>query len=244
MNRRSTAAQADVDDTPPRQHGAAARAPAWRLGVAVALLAPVMAWVLWEGQRVLRADLNAMGPRKHVAVWASGQALPKDAAEWQAAFDALTRAQQITPDNPGLYETMGDLHVVAGQRDWDTEPLRREHFGRAVAQYQKSLALRPNEAQTWAALASALVAAGERGAPTLAAWQRARALGPNEGHVQLMLLQTTLEMWAEAPAAMTDWAGALFDRADAGGRRNINDMAQRFGLTFVASDTPKGVAPP
>jgi hypothetical protein len=38
---------------------------------------------------------------------------------------------------------------------------------------------------------------------------------------------------------MTDWASALFDRADAGGQRNINDMAQRFGLQFVASDAAK-----
>jgi cytochrome c-type biogenesis protein CcmH/NrfG len=232
-----------MNTTEPRTAGGRTNAPqapaAWQLGLALALLLPALAWVLWEGQRVLRADLNAMGPRKHVAVWASGQALPKTADEWQEAFDALSRAQQITPDNPGLFETMGDLHVVAGQRDWDDEALRHQHFGRAVEQYTQSLALRPGEAQTWAALASAYSAMGERGAPMQDAWKRALALGPNEGHVQLMLLQTALEIWAEAPAFMTDWASALFDRADSGGQRNINDMAKRYDLQFVVSDTTK-----
>ena len=189
-------------------------------------------WVIYESQRLMRADLLAVGTRKQVGNWASGAAEPTSQLDWDDALATLTAAQTITPDNPGLQEAIGDLHMVAGRRVWADMPLRLRHFGLAAAQYRAALNLRPADPQTWASLAAAYQGAGDTGSKLHQAWAKALALGPNEGHVQPMLLETALATWAVATPQMQAWAQAFFAASADPQRKAINQMAQRYGLRF------------
>ena len=206
----------------------------WRNVPLLLVAIAVGAWVLYESQRLVRADLLAVGTRKQVGSWASGAAEPTSQLDWDKALATLSAAQAITPDNPGLQEAIGDLHMVAGRRGWADMPVRLHHFGLAAAQYRTALALRPTDPQTWASLAAAYQGAGDTGSNLHQAWAKALALGPNEGHVQPMLLESALATWAVATPQMQAWAQAFFAASAGPQRKAINQMAQRYGLRFNA----------
>lgn len=199
-------------------------------------------WATYQGQRLIRADLLSAGTRKQVSAWVSGAAAPGSQQDWDDALATLTAAQSITPDSPSLQEILGDLHMVAGRRNWDEVPVRLHHFNQAVAQYRMALALRPTDPQTWASLAAAYQGAGETGEILRQAWSRALELGPNEGHVQPMLLETLLATWSGATPDMQAWAKAFFEASAEPQRKAINTMARRYGLRFDV-DVPAPTAP-
>ncbi len=207
-------------------------AAVWRNLPLLLLAIAIGGWACYEGQRLIRADALSLGARRQVGNWASGATSPATQTDWDDAQAALTAALAITPDNPGLQENLGDLHMVAGRRFWADVPLRLQHFNQAVAQYQKALDLRPADPQTWASLAAAYQGAGQTGSSLHQAWAKALALGPNEGHVQPMLLETALATWATASPQMQAWAQAFFLASAEPQRKAINEMARRYGLRF------------
>lgn len=214
---------------------ASARRKGW-LWLVTALAVPAALWVVFEAQRHLRSDFAGQGARKQVALWASGQQRLPTPAQWQDALEQLQKAARITPESPVAQEALGDAWLVAGQMAMDDSTARQPHFEAAVAQYRKALDLRPTDANLWAALAGALQAAGNNGAPFHDAWARALALGPNEGHVRPLLLQAALASWDQATPAMQQWVTGLYEAADAPARKAINRFAQGYGLRFVATD--------
>lgn len=211
------------------------------------LAAGVTGWVLWESQRVARADFLSMQVSRQVAEWVSGAVRPPSAPDWEQARDALQAAIAITPDNAALYEQLADLHAVAGRRDWKDETLRVGHFRAAAAGYRMALELRPTDPRTWASLAAAYLGMGESGEPMRKAWDRALELGPNESHVQPMLLEIALATWASAPPHVQRWAEAFFAGSGDAQRKAINGLAGRYGLSFevepVAADEKTGARP-
>jgi len=208
-------------------------APVWRGWLLLALLLPIAAWVLYESQRVFRADWASAAERQHVLAWVGGAGLPKSQQEWDAAQAALQASLDLAPDDPDMQERMGDLHAVAGQRDWADEALRRQHYARAVDHYLAAIKLRPSSPQSWAMLAAARQAMGAPPATVHAAWDLAKRLGPFEGHVQPILMLVVLTDWDGASPAMQAWAKDLFDRGNEPTRRDINALAERYGLLFT-----------
>jgi len=204
----------------------------WRALGVLCLLLPVAGWALFESQRLFRSDWASAAERQKVLLWVSGGAAPASVEEWNAARAALLRSLSLTPDDPNLHERMGDLDVVAGQRDWAIATLRRAHFTSAAGYYGQALVLRPRDPQTWAMLAAARQAAGADRALVHLAWARALALGPHEGHVQPVLLSVVLADWSGATEAMQNWVKSVFDQGDARTRRAINDIAAANGLLF------------
>ena len=213
-------------------------APAWRGWLLLALVLPTAAWVLYESQRVFRADWASAAERQQVLTWVSGAALPKSQQEWDTAQAALQASLDLAPDDPDMQERMGDLHAVAGQRDWADPALRAQHYARAASYYDAAIALRPSSPQTWAMLAAARQAMGTPPAAVQAAWARAQRLGPFEGHVQPILMQVVLADWEGASPAMQAWAKDLFDRGSAPTQRDINALALRYGLRFDPDTAP------
>ena len=215
------------------------KAALWRNLPLLLAVCWVGGWAIYEGQRVARADLMSVGTLKQVATWASGAATPSSPQEWDDALATLTAAQAITPDNPGLQESIADLQVVAGRRDWADLALRQQHFSHAVLQYRKALALRSADPQTWASLAAAFQGTGDTGTNLHQAWARALELGPNEGHVQPMLLETALATWATASPGMQRWTMDFFVASAEPQRKAINEMARRYNLRLdVDAPTP------
>ena len=210
-------------ESPARQ-----RSAAW-----LVLAVPVAAWVFWEAQRTFRADLASASARQHVATWVGGAESPKTAQDWNEAQAALLEAIGITPDDPDLHERLGDLHVVAGRRDWERTELRRIHFGHAADAYRQALVLRPGEPATWAMLAMVDQVLGTDPARVHKTWAMALACGPNEAHTRPILLQIVLAGWNHATPEMQAWAKTLFDQGDATTRATINKMAEPYGLLFT-----------
>lgn len=217
---------------------ASSAASRWLAAFALVAALPVAAWVFYEAQRHVRADLPSAGARKAVGEWVSGERRLPSRRALQGARGDIERAVQVQPDNPDLQEALGDAYLVAGQIDWADREARRPHFERAVAQYRKAIALRPGDAQTWAALAGAYAALGAVGPPLNEAWERALALGPNEAYVQPLLMQTALAVWPHATPQMQEWATQFFENGEESRRRAINKMAAPYGLKFDSDKPP------
>lgn len=215
----------------------------WRDLPLLLVVLAVGGWACWQGQRLLRADLLSQGARWSVTQWASTGKAPASQADFDRAEAALTAALAITPDDPSLHELLGDLAGVAGRRDWADEAARPRHYAAAVAHYQRALALRPRDPQTWASLATAYQGLGDTGPLLHQAWAQALKLGPNEGAVQPMLLETALATWATATPAMQDWVTAFFLQSAEPQRKAINELARRYGLRFDADPATAQAAP-
>lgn len=213
--------------------------PGWRGWLMLALLLPTAGWVFFEAQRSFRADAGSAAARQQVLAWVGGAGLPKTQQEWDAAHTALQAALSLAPDDPDMQERLGDLHAVAGQRDWANLALRRQHYARAVAYYETAIALRPSAPQSWAMLAAARQAMGAPPATVQAAWEKAQHLGPFEGHVQPILMQVVLADWEGASPVMQAWAKDLFDKGNAGTQQDINALARRYGWQFSPDAVPK-----
>lgn len=205
----------------------------WRAWLLLVLVLPTAAWVLYESQRSFRAYWASAAAQQKVLAWVSGAGLPRTQQEWDDAHAALQASLNLTPDDPDTTERLGDLHAVAGQRDWADEALRRQHYARAVDHYRAAIKLRPSAPQSWAMLAAAGQAKGDPPAAVHAAWQQAQRLGPFEGHVQPILMLVVLSDWDGASPAMQAWAKDLFDRGNEPIRRDINALAKRYGLLFI-----------
>ena len=175
------------------------------------MAAGIAGWVFWEAQRVIRADAASLKARHLLMQWSSGAAVPASPQQVSAVREALQSALAITPDDPSLQEQLGDSYMVSGRLDWNDEALRRQHFLDAERQYRKALALRPTDPQTWASLAAAYEGLGDTGPRMHRAWEEALRLGPNEGHVQPMLLDMVLATWPTASPTMKRWAETLFE---------------------------------
>jgi tetratricopeptide (TPR) repeat protein len=204
----------------------------------LALVLPAAGWVLLEAHRTFYADWASAAARQQVLAWVGGTGLPKSPAEWETARAALQTSLDLAADDPDMQERMGDLHAVAGQRDWADATLRRQHYAKAVSYYDVAIALRPSAPQTWAMLAAARQAMGAPPAAVQEAWAKARQLGPFEGHVQPILMQVVLTDWDGASPQMQAWAKDLFDNGGAATQRDINALAKRYGLQFTP-DAPR-----
>ena len=205
----------------------------------------VASWVFVDAGRLLMADLGSMRARWLVGQWAAGTTKPPTPAEWTQARRALEGALAWTPDDPALHDRLGDLHAVAGARDWDDEASSTESYRRALDHYRAALALRPLDPQTWASLAGALAGAGERETPAFGeAWAQALRLGPHEGHVQPMLMSLALSNWDVATPAMRDWVVRFHAEAAEPQRAALHKVAARYGLRFDEAGTPQPVEAP
>lgn len=211
----------------------------WRVWLPAALLLSMAAWVLWQAQRTLRSDWGSWAAREQVVAWASGTVPLPSAAQLDDTRAALARAIAVMPDNPTLQERLGDAHFVAALQTWRELPARATQLQAAATQYRAALALRPNEPQTWAKLATVLQGSGAPAEQVQPAWLRARQLGPYDEHVVPLLLRVVLADWQGANPTMQDWAKALFDEGSAGTRSGINAMAARYGLHFAPDDTSR-----
>jgi tetratricopeptide (TPR) repeat protein len=221
--------------------GVSAKAMGMRALLLLAVL-PVVAWAWMEGWRLAQADWAATPARQQVEDWAARTRRLPEAARVDAAEAALKRAVGMPPHDPTLHERLGDLQLLRARERWNDTPVLRAMAAEAARHFEAAVALRPAEPGAWAGLAQARWLAGEPRDAVYAAWERARALGPHEGHVQPVLMEIALADWDQAPEAVQDWATHLFDQSPEAVRRQINALAREYGLNFEP-DTPKAGQP-
>lgn len=212
------------------------RPPTWKQGLAALVITVVGVGVIYEAQRIFRAETVAVGARYRVGKWISSIREPYSAQELEQARLDIERAMAITPENASLISDLADWYVVASDQDGVDEDRRRQLLQQAVAQYRAALALRPVDPAPWAGLASAYH--GLNDLPNMqAAWKEAYRIGPNEGYVQPVLMHLVLANWDNgATPEMQDWAKTLYDSSGPGPRKAINKLAAKYGLSFATAE--------
>jgi tetratricopeptide (TPR) repeat protein len=198
----------------------------------------IAAWVFYDGQRMMRADLTVMKARYEIGGWLGGSSTPPTDPAWKAARDAVRAASAITPDDASLHELMGDLYTVIGRRDAADEALRVQHFGQAVTHYQQAIRLRPSDGMLHAVLAWAHYGAGQTDGRFLDAWARALELGPHEGAVQQLLFELAMANWTVATPGMQRWVETLYAQAKPAQRTAMENLGKKVGVVLTAPATP------
>jgi len=204
------------------------------LGSMLVLATAVIGYTAVAASQVMAAQSAGGWARLWVGEWARQGTAPDPARLKQSAV-RLAEAARLSPDDAGWHEAWADAELLLGVEAVDQPAEAEAHYRRAVQGYQQALALRPLDPQTWAALAGAYHALGE-GPALWQAWERARALGPNEGYVQPMLLDLVFANWASAPPAATAWAIELYAQGSEAKRKAIAEIAARRGMQIRSTE--------
>lgn len=205
----------------------------------VAVLVLIGLWVAVTAQRELRADLTAAPARFSAQRWAEGVSQPASRAQWEAVVAELEEALEIQPKDPALHEVTGNALTVGTLQSWITPNERPALLARAEKHFRQSLALRPADGMTWALLASTLARAGNFGPDLQASSNKALALGPNEAHVQQVLMMTTLQHWDKVPHSLQQWASDLFEQGTQDERDAINRLAALYDMELASDQPPR-----
>lgn len=204
-------------------------------GLPVVVLA-VSAWVFSTAWPQLRAELPTLGERQLVQQWSSGASKPRERSHWTEVASALLESAAIQPRDPLLHELIGNMYRVASVQDWAVDSERTAWLALAEKHYRLSLDLRASDPLVWALLANTLEESGKLGPPMHQAAERAIQLGPNESHVQQLMLTLVLRHWTAWPDSVRDWVVTLYARGTASQRRAINELAGPFGVRFSSQD--------
>ncbi len=205
---------------------------------AVALLG-VAAWVYVTAWGDLRADLGSARARQQLDNWLSGDTRSLQRPALEEVQADLQRALQIQPQNPNLHENLGDLLVLGAQQPWADATLRTQQLKQAVTHYRETLAIRPRDGRTWAALSVALALQGAHGPELHHAWKQTRLLGPREGYLLRYQAFAVLTGWDQASPEMQQWATDLYEKGTAAQREAINRFAAPYGLQFASDQPPR-----
>jgi hypothetical protein len=194
-------------------------------------------WVGLTAQRDLRADLTAGPARFSIQRWAEGESQPTSRAQWEAAVSEIESAVAIHPREPSLNEVLGNAWIVGVRQKWGSNDDKSRWLQRAIGHFRIATVERPNDGLLWALLASALTRSGDYGAEMQAAAQRALNLGPNEAHVQHVLVQVTLRHWDNVGPQLQKWTSDYFENGTQAQRDTINLIGSEYGIE-LESDKP------
>lgn len=206
-----------------------------RRKLANALLASLIllavAWGAWQGQRVMRGDFTSMQARYRIDTWVSGKA-KWSVSEWVQARDDLLEAAEIMPDNPLIFDYLGMLNTLRGERAWNEESLRKGYFSEAMDYQQTSLRLRPQNGAAWSNLALSFYALGDHAAAGNAL-EQALKYGPYEVAVKRLTADLVLAMWPSMSAGLHEWLLALYRGAPAHERQAMELLAKKYDRQAV-----------
>jgi len=181
------------------------RIPIWAPAAWLILVAAVTGWMLFVGWRLMAADWLATEPRFRIREWQE-RARPINDEDWARLQSQLASALQYTPANAVLHDYLAAFYAYRGQRQWEQTALRRLNFLQAEQHLRASLALRPDNARTWASVAAARYALQASDQEVFEAAQRALALAPHDPAVHRLVLSLIQARKNGAPAALNEWA--------------------------------------
>lgn len=177
-----------------------------------------------------RRDWHALWLQDRVAEWA-GAYKPYTEAEWFEAQAELRRAERIMPNDAGLQDTLGVLHMVRGYQLWADIPARTPYLDQALRHFERSAELRPHVAQGWANVALGRYLMRRPPQEIAAAWERAVTLGPMEDDVTRLMLNVVLGSWEEATHEMREWLNGLRN-AGTERKEDIEQWARYYGVAL------------
>ncbi|WP_018609053.1 hypothetical protein [Uliginosibacterium gangwonense] len=195
------------------------------IGTTVLILL-ILVWGMWQAQRVMRGDFAGMQARYRIDTWIAGKAR-WSVEQWLQARDDLAGAARITPDNPLVFDYLGMLYTLRGQRAWQNDVLRQAFFADALRFQQDSLRLRPHNGAAWANLALSQYALGTHG-DSIASINHAMQEGPNEIRVRQVVTELIIAMWSESPEHLHVWLRERYRVAAPWEHQELERLAVRY----------------
>lgn len=191
-----------------------------------AVIAFAALWGIWQGQRIMRADLHGMQARYRVNAWATGR-LPWTITEWLQAREDLRASARIAPDSPLTFDFLGMLYSLRGQRGWNVPELRVGYYTEAMQAQKASLALRPENGAAWANLALSQFAV-EDPAGAAESMRNAIRYGPYEVVVKHRVTEIVFAMGRSAPADLRTWLRQRYETGLPDEKRDIEKLAKQY----------------
>ncbi|WP_310738454.1 O-antigen ligase family protein [Ideonella alba] len=216
----------------------------WRVQAVSAAVLLVAAGVLWWGGRLLVADWLAAPTWDVLTRHADnrGKLRPVPAEDLERALQRVEQSLALVPDAPQPHLRAGHFLLVLAARQPAEGATAEQRAARpaqvlqwrqrALAHFQQAARLRPQDPRPWLGVAQSQFYLGQ--APLAwDTWRKALSLGPNERAVLQLALDQALPTWHQAPADVQQWLMRRFELGDAELRKEINDEAAEFGLSFV-----------
>lgn len=148
----------------------------------------------------------------------------REAKQWDAAREALVRANALAPEEPDVPFERGMLELAGGQPD------------SAVASFERAVALRSDAPHFHVNLGIARLRAGQN-APAVSAFRAGLALNPEHVYGRLLLAQA-LAVSDSIPAAESEYRRVLeTEPTNAGALRGLGFCQIREGRYADAADT-------
>ncbi|WP_298393404.1 hypothetical protein [uncultured Azonexus sp.] len=167
----------------------------------VALLALLMLFGSISAYTALRhasGDLASLKARSQIERWQRDARRQPQIREIGQARNALVKAIERTPGDPGLHENLAYLYGLRASMASRLPELERAMLDEVLAHYRLASVRRPMAPYAWANIALVLHKKGEDPAAMWGALDRALVYGRREGGVQIRIAGIILARWNEA----------------------------------------------
>jgi len=164
----------------------------------VALLALLMLFGSISAYTALKhasGDLASLKARSQIERWQRDARRQPQIREIGQARNALVKAIERTPGDPGLHENLAYLYGLRALMASRLPELEQAMLDEVLAHYRLASVRRPMAQYAWANIALALHRKDEDPAAMWAALDRALAYGRREGGVQIRIAGIILARW-------------------------------------------------
>lgn len=143
-------------------------------------------------------DLASLKARSQIERWQRDARLKPQIRDIGQARNALVKAIERTPDDPGLHENLAYLYGLRALMARSLPELEHAMLDEVLTHSRMAGARRPMAPYAWANIAMALHRKSEDPVAMWAALDRALAYGRREGGVQIRVAGIILARWDEA----------------------------------------------
>lgn len=143
-------------------------------------------------------DLISLKARSQIERWQRDARRPPQIGEIGQARNALVRAVERVPGDPGLHENLAYLYGLRAAMASRLPELEHAMLDEVLVHYRQANVRRPMAPYAWANIALALHKKDEDPAAMWAALDRALTYGRREGGVQIRVASIVLARWDEA----------------------------------------------
>lgn len=143
-------------------------------------------------------DLVSLKARSQIERWQRDTRRPPQIREIGQARNALVKAIERVPGDPGLHENLAYLYGLRAAMASRLPELEHAMLDEVLAYYRQANTRRPMAPYAWANIALALHKKDEDPAAMWGALDRALIYGRREGGVQIRVASIVLARWDEA----------------------------------------------
>jgi len=164
------------------------------------------------------ADISALGPRSHMAVWDNLGHVGKE-ADIAGLSKQLELAASLNPYDAEIIFDLGALYEWKAQNHSAWSSAARENRAMAIKQFRAAAIIRPSWSSAWAHLAYTKVLDQQFDSEAMNALEKAMVFGPWKPMIQQKVIWVGLVAWDQLPAHQRESIGKHIQRS-LGARQN------------------------